>query len=405
MPGPLWQASTRLLRWGTVILLVLLLHALAGQWLHRQKIAFTLSTAAKPPIEVLLQARTIQRIATPSHGSQAMSAHARATAAAAPARRQAHEAATLLALAAPASAPVAASTADAASQVAATAGGASGAVTAATANPVLPAPTNAPPSSTAQKGERFALPPAADLRYDTFMNGVQNMPGTISWLTDGDHYDLVVSVPVPFVGKFTYMSHGHVDAFGLAPERYTEQRGSRGTNETRFQRDAKQITFSRTPTVLPLPNGAQDRFSMLFQLASLVRGDPARYTPGVTRAFFVVDDNSGETWSVETLGPESVRIGSGFISALHFTRLPRHAGDRRKIDVWLAPSLGYFPIRIVQTEPNGTQVELLLHDAPHRLDALAANVAGGDAATASGSAANNAPSPGSPAMPHPQEHP
>jgi hypothetical protein len=40
-------------------------------------------------------------------------------------------------------------------------------------------------------------------------------------------------------------------------------------------------------------------------------------------------------------------------------RLPRHEGDRRRIDVWLAPSLGWLPARIVQTEPNGTQVELL----------------------------------------------
>jgi len=242
------------------------------------------------------------------------------------------------------------------------------------------------------------------------MNGVQNMPGTISWLTDGDHYDLVVSLPVPFVGKFTYMSHGHVDAFGLAPERYTEQRGSRGADETRFQRDTKQITFTRTPTVLALPDGAQDRFSMVFQLASLVRGDPARYTPGVTRSFFVVDNDSGENWPVETLDTESVQIGSGFVSALHFTRLPRHAGDRRKIDVWLAPSLGYFPVRIVQTEPSGTQVELLLHDAPHRLEALAAD-ASGDAASASAAAGTAPPStPDAPpaigqSMPLRPEHP
>ena len=40
-------------------------------------------------------------------------------------------------------------------------------------------------------------------------------------------------------------------------------------------------------------------------------------------------------------------------------RLPRRDGDRRRIDVWLAPSLGWLPARIVQTEPNGTQFELL----------------------------------------------
>ncbi len=42
-------------------------------------------------------------------------------------------------------------------------------------------------------------------------------------------------------------------------------------------------------------------------------------------------------------------------------RLPRRAGDTRRIDIWLAPSLGWLPVRMVQTEPNGAQIELLLH--------------------------------------------
>lgn len=434
MPEPLRQAPGRLLRWGGVILLVLLLHTLAAQWLNRQKIALTQSPATPTPIEILLQPRTIQRIASPGHAARSPDP-APAAPAVAPVRQAAHpthEAAALHALSTQASAPAVASAASAVSEASApdapqtavidSASAARAAYAAAraaaSAQPKPPAPAQTPPSSANQNGERFALPPAADLRYDTFMNGVQNMPGTISWLTNGDHYSLVVSLPIPFIGKFTYMSQGHVDAFGLAPERYTEQRGSHPADETRFERHARQITFSRTPAVLPLPNGAQDRFSMVFQLASLVRGDPARYTPGITRVFFVVDNDSGENWPVETLASESIRVGNGYVSALHFTRLPRHAGDRRKIDVWLAPSLGYFPVRIVQTEPSGTQVELLLHDAPHRLEALAADAAGDQAAGASAAAsgpasgtttdhaADNAPSPAFPqTAPPPREHP
>jgi len=221
------------------------------------------------------------------------------------------------------------------------------------------------------------------------------MPGTINWITDGQNYDLVVSVPIPFVGKYTYQSHGHVDAFGLAPERYTEQRGSRGRDETDFDRHAKHVAFSRTPVTAALPDGAQDRFSMVFQLASLVRGNPARYTPGVTRSFYVVDNDSGETWPVETLGIESVRVGETYVAALHFMRLPRHADDKRKIDVWLAPTLGYFPARIMQTEPNGTQIELVLHDAPQRLEALTESVSNSNTAPpgAASSVPGSAPEP------------
>jgi hypothetical protein len=75
----------------------------------------------------------------------------------------------------------------------------------------------------------------------------------------------------------------------------------------------------------------------------------------------VVDNDSGENWPVETIGDETIRTTEGFLDARHFKRLPRHDGDRRRIDVWLAPSLGWLPARIVQTEPNGTQFELLWH--------------------------------------------
>jgi hypothetical protein len=128
---------------------------------------------------------------------------------------------------------------------------------------------------------------------------------------------------------------------------------------TTFDRAGKQIAFSRTNGARALPDGAQDRFSMIMQLASLVRGDPQAYRPGVTRAFYVADNDSAETWPIETIGDESVQTPDGFVAARHFMRLPRHEGDRRRIDVWLAPSLGWLPARIVQTEPNGTQVELL----------------------------------------------
>ncbi|MCF7696733.1 MULTISPECIES: DUF3108 domain-containing protein [Mycetohabitans] len=223
-----------------------------------------------------------------------------------------------------------------------------------------PSPASAPVAS---GGEKFTLPPSADIRYDTFYNGVQNQAGTLRWTTDGSHYQMVVSMTLPFVGTYSFTSEGRVDAFGLAPQRYVEQRGRRGTDTTRFERDTqpRRIAFSRSSQTVPLSDGAQDRFSMVMQLASLVRGDPSAYTPGVTRQFFVADSDSGETWPIEMIGTESVQTWQGFVDALHFMRLPRRDGDRRRIDVWLCPMLDYLPVRLVQTEPNGTQVELLWH--------------------------------------------
>ena len=167
-------------------------------------------------------------------------------------------------------------------------------------------------------------------------------------------------MPVPFVGPFTYRSEGRIDAFGVAPERYVEKRGKRPEDIAIFNRESRQVVFTRTPNNAPLPDGVQDRFSMLMQL-SAVRGDPSAYKPGVTQQFFVIDNNSGETLPITVIGDEQVQTQAGIIGARHFMRLPRRDGDTRRIDMWLAPSLGWLPARLVQTEPNGAQIELLWH--------------------------------------------
>ncbi|HEY4298012.1 MAG TPA: DUF3108 domain-containing protein, partial [Paraburkholderia sp.] len=258
-----------------------------------------------------------------------------------------------------------------------------------------PAAASAPQAA---PGVKFSVPPSAELQYDTFYNGVRNQPGTIHWTSSAQAYEMIVSVPLPFVGPFVYSSHGRIDAFGLAPDQYIEKRGRRAEDIAIFNRTDKKIAFTRTPDTLPLPDGAQDRFSMVMQLVSLVRGDPSAYKPGVTRQFFVVDNNSGENWPVETIGDETIRTAEGYLDTRHFKRLPRHDGDLRRIDVWLAPSLGWLPARIVQTEPNGTQVELLWRG---RLNLDNAGSSGGN--NGNGSNESAAPSPDNSTTPPPAD--
>lgn len=331
-------------RWGVALAIALALNGAAVLWFGLHDHAFARG-AVKPPVQVALL--TPQPIA-------------RDTAQAVPRQREVlvraprgGPAPVLHAFAPSNSAPETAPASEAAGTVKGPDNGAG-------TGPTVAAPASAPAqASTASVGVHFSVPPSGNLHYNTFYNGVENAPGTIRWSSDAHGYEMIVSVPLPFVGTFSYESRGRIDAFGLAPERYIEKRGRRPEDVTTFDRADKHIAFTRTSTTLALPDGAQDRFSMVMQLASLVRGDPDAYKSGVTRSFYVADDDSGELWPIETIGNESIRTAEGFIEARHFMRLPRHEGDRRRIDVWLAPSLGWLPARIVQTEPNGSQIELV----------------------------------------------
>ncbi|KWI20582.1 DUF3108 domain-containing protein [Burkholderia ubonensis] len=356
---PRYAPPRRWLRAGVALVVVLVLHALAALWFMRHREPFTPPAPAEVPVQIeLLKPRPIERqpaqpapkpAARPA--APAPAAPKPAKPAAAPSRPAPQEpvltstqtAAEGVPAAAAASAGGTATGASGAS--AAAAGGASGA---ATAGP-------------ASNGVKFAAPPSGDLQYDAFFNGMQNSTGTIHWRTDGQTYELSVTMPVPFIGPFRYRSQGRVDAYGIAPDRYVEQRGKRPEDIAIFNREIRQVVFTRTPDNAPLPDGTQDRFSMLMQLSGLVRGNPDAYRRGVTQQFFVIDNNSGETWPITVIGDEPVQTAAGFIETRHFMRLPRRAGDTRRIDMWLAPSLGWLPARLVQTEPNGAQIELLWH--------------------------------------------
>lgn len=357
MPGVVHQ---RPWRWGTVLVVVVALHWVAGAWFEHYRNTFTSADATRIPVQVaLLRPQRIERTpesATP-HLAPAPAARASKPRSAGEHVLSAVRPEPKAARAAPAASDAA--PASAAADPAANASAAAEPAASASASAASNARTNRAPAAQPAPGVKFSVPPSGDLKYDTFYNGVQNQPGTIHWTSDGQAYEMVVSVPLPFVGTFSYASHGRVDAFGLAPDQYIEKRGRRPEDVTTFNRDAKRIGFTKTPATLALPDGAQDRFSVVMQLASLVRGNPGAYQPGVTREFFVTDNDSGQIWPIEVIGDETVRTRAGFVEARHFMRLPRRDGDRRHIDVWLAPSLGWLPVRILQTEPNGTQFELL----------------------------------------------
>ncbi|KVA18548.1 DUF3108 domain-containing protein [Burkholderia ubonensis] len=390
---PRYAPPRRWLRAGVALAVVLVLHALAALWFTRHREPFTPPAPAEVPVQIeLLKPRPIERqpaqpapkpVARPAAPKPAAPKPAKP--AAAPSRPAPQE-------------PVLTSTQTAAEGVPPAAAASSGGTAAGASAAAAGGASGVAPAGPASSGVKFAAPPSGDLQYDAFFNGMQNSTGTIHWRTDGQTYELSVTMPVPFIGPFRYRSQGRVDAYGIAPDRYVEQRGKRPENISIFNREIRQVVFTRTPDNAPLPDGTQDRFSMLMQLSGLVRGNPDAYRRGVTQQFFVIDNNSGETWPITVIGDEPVQTAAGFIETRHFMRLPRRAGDTRRIDMWLAPSLGWLPARLVQTEPNGAQIELLWHGplAAPGVPAEAPPDTGGTPAATSGETA-----PGTPVAPPP----
>ncbi|KTT27235.1 DUF3108 domain-containing protein, partial [Pseudacidovorax intermedius] len=208
------------------------------------------------------------------------------------------------------------------------------------------------------------LPGSVKLDFDaTGQQGMQPMSGVfgeLSWLQDGERYNARLALKVLFRTIRAQTSEGRIGPQGIAPDRFSDRR--RSEVATHFVRDTGEIVFSSANSRVPLQPGAQDRLSVLMQLTALVGGDPARYTAGRTISLQVAGPRDADLWTFRVEGDETVATPSGEHPARRLVRLPRREYDQ-KIEVWLAPDLGWLPVRIRQTEANGDFADLQLRSA------------------------------------------
>ncbi|QGZ40969.1 uncharacterized protein DUF3108 [Pseudoduganella flava] len=211
---------------------------------------------------------------------------------------------------------------------------------------------------------KFDLPPSAELTYTVKVNS-HGIPlsgtGVITWQQSGGKYLLVTEARSAMFGKvLENRSEGTVDAYGLAPDTYFEKRIRKGSGTTTFKRDAKTIDFADNDKSVPLKGGEQDRSSAPWQLAAVARATPDKFTPGSEWKFYVAGRRSADTWSFKVVGTETVRTAQGDVQAVHFSKAPPQRDKGQQVDLWLAPSLEWYPVRLVFTEDDGDSFEQLL---------------------------------------------
>ena len=220
--------------------------------------------------------------------------------------------------------------------------------------------------ATDQTGIAFKLPESGIIYYDSYVDGQKYQTGEIDWINDGNNYRLYINIPYAFIGPFVFESRGSVDAYGISPSIYWSQRGTKPPRYSRFDRNEKgegQMYFSEKPDYTPdiLP-GTQDRFSLMFQLASLLNGDSKIDDAGSIRGIPVVDYNTLEIWQFksygETVSDDIPSLGKSVNR--HYALMQRENDPyKRQVDIWLAKDLEWLPGRIRSQESSGRVIELI----------------------------------------------
>ena len=231
---------------------------------------------------------------------------------------------------------------------------------AAHAAPKAEAPDNDHPSIK----RPYNLPPAADLNYSirARQHGLSiNGEATVAWRNSAGSYSISTESRVSLFGKILEnRSEGTVDDYGLAPVSFYEKRIRKDATTTRFQRDSKTITFSEGDDSYTIKGGEQDRTSAPWQLLAQARANPDKFKPGSVWSYFVAGRRDAEPWIFKVVEHETIHTGQGDINALHLVKTPPPDQKGQQVDLWLAPSLEWYPVRIRFNDDDGDFVDQTL---------------------------------------------
>ena len=210
----------------------------------------------------------------------------------------------------------------------------------------------------------FDPAPSAELTYQ--MNARQSgfsLEGkaVIVWRAGDGKYFTSAESRVPLLGKVTEnRSQGTLDSFGIAPGEFYEKRFRKDPTTTTFDRAARTLSFSASKQTYPLKGGEQDRATVTWQLVGQARAAADKFKPGSTWPFFVAGRRDADPWTFRVVGQERVRTAIGEIDAVHVTREPVAGSKGQTLDIWLAPSQEWYPVKLRYTDDEREFVEQTL---------------------------------------------
>ena len=218
---------------------------------------------------------------------------------------------------------------------------------------------------------KFSLPPSADLLYTiNAQQGGMQLSGNanLKWSAKEGRFLIESETRSPLFGKvLDAKSEGRIDAYGLAPASFTEKRLRKEATVTSFDHASDLISFSASADTYPLKGGEQDRNSAIWQLIAVARGAHGKFNADSELRLFVAGQHDAETWVFKVDKQEKVHTAMGDFNAVHIIKAPPDA-KAQQVELWLAPALEWYPVRIRFSEANGDYIEQVLSSVAKSTD-------------------------------------
>jgi hypothetical protein len=209
----------------------------------------------------------------------------------------------------------------------------------------------------------FAAPPSSVLAsYDVYKGSIKVAQIEETYTRKKDRYTLSsTSRPVGLLaiikpGKILISSSGLVGSKGLQPLRFSDQRERDESRDrlAEFDWNARQLTLinHEQRTVLPLPDGTQDRLSAMYQFMflSLAKTD--------ILSFHMTNGNKIDVYNYRITPDQSVTVPLGTFKGLYVASVPE--ADASRTEIWLAEEHANFPYKMIITDKDGDKFSQVL---------------------------------------------
>lgn len=221
-----------------------------------------------------------------------------------------------------------------------------------------PAPQPQPAAPEARR-YKVDMPPSADITLDvarTDANGTKwSGDALLSWRVTPSGYRVKVEAGIrvvfAHVNLLTLTSEGTVGDEGFVPTLMTEKRRGRAMTATHFNRQDGTLTFSASGLKYPLVPGAQDKASVPLQLTAIARGDAKQLSGNID--ILVGEDRDASVFTFTVAGQEQLDTPLGRIATWHLVRPPKPGSYNSRLELWLAPGHGWYPVQIRNVEASG----------------------------------------------------
>ncbi len=207
-----------------------------------------------------------------------------------------------------------------------------------------------------------ASPSSVQATYEIYKSGIKIGQIEEVFARGKDRYTLISTtralglLAIFRPGKIVISSSGLVGAHGLKPLNFSDLReGDEGKNrQAEFDWEAKQLTLIQKTqrTVIPLPDGTQDRLSAMYQFMflSLEKTD--------VLSFHMTNGGKLDIYNYRIAHDQSVTVPLGTFKALYIASVPE-AGTNRT-EIWLSAEHANFPYKLVITDSDGDKLTQVL---------------------------------------------